>query len=106
MVLTPTFDVAGLFQVSPSATNQLTVRDGKLAMEMIGQPRLGDLQIPLDLLPFDLTGEVHKAVDEITNTVLLAELNDMLKAGSGGDAFNVTEVQTTPDYLIVKLQRK
>lgn len=106
MVLTPTFDVAGLFQVSPSATNQLTVRDGKLAMEMIGQPRLGDLQIPLDLLPFDLTGEVHKAVDEITNNVLLAELNDMLKAGSGGDAFDVMEVQTTPDYLIVKLQRK
>jgi hypothetical protein len=106
MVLTPTFDVAGLFQVAPSATNQLTVRDGKLAMAMIGQPRLGDLQVPLDLLPFDLTGEVHKAVDEITNNVLLAELNDNLKAGFGSDAFNITEVQTTPDYLMVKLQRK
>jgi hypothetical protein len=106
MVLTPTFDVAGFFQVSPSATNQLTVRDGKLAMEMIGQPRLGDLQVPLDLLPFDLTKEVHQAVDQITNSVLLAELNDNLKAGFGSDAFNITEVQTTSDYLMVKLQRK
>ena len=45
-------------------------------------------------------------VDEITNNVLLAELNDNLKAGFGSDAFNITEVQTTPDYLMVKLQRK
>ena len=55
--------------------------------------------MPLDLLPFDLTNEVHQAVDQITNNVLLAELNDNLKAGFGSDAFNITEVQTTSDYL-------
>ena len=65
MVLTPTFDVAGLFNVSPSATNQLSVQNGKLTMGMIGQPRLGDLQAPLDMLPFDLAGQVRQAVDQL-----------------------------------------
>lgn len=106
LILTPTFDVAGLFNVSPSANNQLAVRDGKLTMNMIGQPRLGDLLIPLDLLPFDLAGQVRQAVDRITNNVLLAELNDNLKAGFGADTFRVIEVQTDGDYLQVKLQRK
>ncbi|HMA33110.1 MAG TPA: hypothetical protein VKY74_01420 [Chloroflexia bacterium] len=106
MVLTPTFDVAGLFAISPSVTNQLAVQDGKLAMTMIGDPRLGDLQVPLDVLPFDLAGEVRQAVDKITNDVLLAELNTNLKAGFGNDAFTVVEVQTEGNYLLVKLERK
>lgn len=106
MILTPTFDVAGFFQVSPSVDNQLLVRDGKLAMTMLGQPRLGDLPLPLDLLPFDLAGEMRRAVDKITNMVLLSELNDNLKAGFGDDTFNVTEVGTAGDYLMITLQRK
>jgi len=104
--LTPTFDVAGLFQASPTADNQLEALDGKLAMHMIGQPRLGDLQVSPELLPFDLTSEVHKAVDQITNSVLLDELNSSIKSGFGSDTFNVVEVQTDGDYLAVKLQRK
>ncbi|HUS15967.1 MAG TPA: hypothetical protein VM536_13255 [Chloroflexia bacterium] len=106
MVLTPTFDVAGFFQLSPSVGNQLTLDRGKLAMHMLGEPRLGDLPIPIEFLPFDLAGEVRKAVDTITNNVLLAELNDNLRAGFGSDEFNVIEVQTQGDYLIVKLERK
>jgi hypothetical protein len=106
MVLTPTFDVAGLFNVSPSATNQLAVRNGKLTMSMIGQPRLGDLQAPLDLLPFDLAGQVRQAVDQLTNTVLLTELNDTVRTSFGSDAFDVSEVSTDNDYLQIKLLRR
>jgi hypothetical protein len=106
MVLTPTFDVAGLFNVSPSATNQLAVRNGKLTMSMIGQPRLGDLQAPLDMLPFDLAGQVRQAVDQLTNTVLLTELNDTVRSSFGSDAFDVSEVSTDNDYLQIKLLRR
>jgi hypothetical protein len=106
MVLTPTFDVAGLFNVSPSATKQLAVRNGKLTMSMIGQPRLGDLQAPLDLLPFDLAGQVRQAVDQLTNTVLLTELNDTVRTSFGSDAFDVSEVSTDNDYLQIKLLRR
>ena len=103
MVLTPTFDVAGLFNVSPSATNQFSVLNGKLTMGMIGQPRLGDLQAPLDLLPFDLAGQVRQAVDQLTNSVLLTELNDTVALELGSDAFDVTRSLTENDYLQIKL---
>lgn len=106
LVLTPTFDVAGFFQVSPTVNNQLSVQDGKLAMQMIGDPRLGDLQVPIDMLPFDLAGEVRRAVDRITNELLLTEVNTDLRAGFGNDTFDITEVQTAGDYLAIKLHRK
>jgi hypothetical protein len=106
LVMTPTFDVAGFFQVSPTTDNQLSVRDGKLAMNMVGDPRLGDLPVPISLLPFDLAGQIHQAVDQITNDVLLAELNNDLRAGFGSDTFDVIEVQTDGDYLALKLRRK
>ncbi len=105
MVLTPTFDVAGFFTISPSVNNQLSVQDGKLAMRMLGEPRLGDTQVPLGLLPFDLAGEVHQSVDDITNNVLLAELNTQLRAGFEGDSFRVTEVRTDGNYLAIQLRR-
>ncbi len=105
VVLTPTFDVAGFFTFSPSVNNQLSVKDGKLAMQMLGEPRLGDTQVPLNLLPFDLAGEVHQSVDQITNNVLLAELNTQLRAGFDGDSFRVTEVRTDGDYLEIRLRR-
>ncbi len=106
MVLTPTFDVAGLFQISPSVDNQLGVDNGVLTLQMLGNPRLGDLPIPIDMLPFNLDAQVHQAVDQITNDVLLAELNDDLRTGFGGDAFDITEVQTDGAYLAIKLRRR
>ena len=105
VVLTPTFDVAGFFTISPSVSNQLQVQNGKLAMHMLGEPRLGDLQVPIGLLPFDLSGEVRQSVDQITNDVLLAELNDSLHAGFGDDRFKVVNVLTDNDYLTITLRR-
>jgi hypothetical protein len=106
LVLTPTFDLAGWVTLSPSVNNQLRVQDGKLAMTMVGEPRLGDTALPLGLLPFDVAAEIRNAVNQITNNVLLAELNDNLKAGFGSDQFNITDVQTNGNYLLVKMRRK
>ena len=52
----PTFRVdAGLFQfdVNARVNNRLSVQDGQLVLTMVGDPQLGNLNVSLDVLPFD-----------------------------------------------------
>jgi hypothetical protein len=69
----------GSIPVNASVKNQLTVQDGKLVLDMVGDPQLGNLNLPLELLPFDLKGRVKEAIDKVNNDILIAEINQSLE---------------------------
>jgi hypothetical protein len=109
----PVFRVeVSFFGIGTSATmnaavsNQLSVQDGKLAVSMIGDPQLGNLDIPLDMLPFDLKGGIRDTVNRLNNEVLLARINESLEAGFGGTSFVVEGVTSDENGLTVQLKQR
>lgn len=109
MDLQPTFSADVGFtklQVSPAVKNQLTVQDGKLAINMVGDPQLGDLNVPLGLLPFDLNGRLREAVNKVNNDLLISEINKSLESSFGGGEFEVEGVTTSEVALTVRMKRK
>ena len=96
----------GNIPINASVKNQLTVQDGKLVLAMIGDPQLGNLNLPLELLPFDLKGRVKQAIDKVNNNVLIAEINQSLESGFGGSAFVVEGVTTNDSGMTIRLQQK
>ena len=105
MRLKPTFR-ATLVDVSATVMNQVVIENGAIALHMVGDPQIQDIQIPIDWLPFNLAGEIRSAVDRINNELLSAEINRQLAAGFGSDRFRIVDVTTTDDYLTVRLQEK
>ena len=105
MRLKPTFD-ATLVDVSATVVNQVAVENGAIALRMVGDPQIQDIQIPIDWLPFNLADEIRNAVDRINNELLSAEINRQLAAGFGSDRFRIVDVTTTDEYLTVRLQEK
>lgn len=105
MRLKPTFH-ATLVDVSATVINQVVIENGAIALHMVGDPQIQDIQIPIDWLPFNLAGEIRNAVDRINNELLSAEINRQLAAGFGSDRFRIVDVTTTDEYLTVRLQAK
>ncbi len=109
MDLQPTFNVsAGLVNLNVNAKvkNQLSVKDGQLAINTVGDPQLGDLNLPLEVLPFDLKSEVDQAVDKVNNDLLISEINKSLQAGFGGSDFAVQGVTTDDSGLTIRLEHR
>ena len=109
MDLQPTFNAdigIAKFDLNPAVKNNLTVQDGKLVISMLGDPQLGNLNLPLELLPFDLNGEVRKSVDKVNNDLLIAEINQALESGFGGNSFTVEGVTTTDTNMTVRLVQR
>jgi hypothetical protein len=105
MRLKPTFH-ATLVDVSATVMNQVVIENEEIALHMVGDPQIQDIQIPIDWLPFNLAGEIRSAVDRINNELLSAEINRQLAAGFGSDRFRIVDVITTDEYLTVRLQAK
>jgi hypothetical protein len=109
MDLQPTFAVDLFFttpEVSPAIQNRLSVQNGELVINMVGDPQLGDLNLPLELLPFDLNSQIRQAVDRINNDLLIAEINQSLQSGFGGSDFVVEGVITNDTGLTIRLQHR
>jgi hypothetical protein len=107
--MSPTFNVdAGFFNfdVPTDVENQITTRDGEVAISMVGNPKLGELTVPIDLLPFDLDARIHKAVDKVNNDVLATEMNSALVRGFHGGEFTVESVSTGENGITVRLREK
>jgi hypothetical protein len=107
MDLYPTFRLGVLFfdiDINATVRNQLSVQEGKLVINMVGDPQLGDLNIPLEQLPFDLKGSITTAVDRINNDLLISEINRSLHAGFGDSEFEVEGVTTTDNGMIIRMQ--
>jgi hypothetical protein len=109
MDIQPTFYVnLGFFEFDTTAIvrNQLAVEDGELVIKMVGDPQLGNMDVPLDMLPLDLKGTVSSAVDRINNEVLISEINQSLISGFGGTDFAVYGLSTENDRLAIRLRQK
>jgi len=107
--MSPTFNVdAGFFNfdVPTEVDNQIAMQEGEVAIGMVGNPRLGQLTVPIDLLPFDLEGRIHEAVDSVNNDIVSAELNDALIRGFKGGEFLVESVTTTEEGITIRLKAK
>lgn len=86
--------------------NELTVQNGKLVITTIGDPQLGNLNLPLELLPFDLNTSVKQAIDKVNNDLLISEINSSLQSGFGGTNFTVEGVTTDDSGMTIRLQHK
>jgi hypothetical protein len=109
MALLPTFRVdAGFFQFNVNARvdNRLSVQDGGLAIAMIGDPQLGDLNVSLGILPFDLEGTIRQAVDRVNNELLLSEINTAARPSLESANFEMASVATDENALTVRLKHK
>ena len=105
--LMPTFRVdAGLFQfdVNARVNNRLSVQDGKLVLTMVGDPQLGDLNVSLDVLPFDLPGMIRRAVDRLNNNLLLEQINANIKPSLDAANFRIDGLITNNNGLTVSLK--
>lgn len=92
-------------RLSPQVKNQISVQDGKLVINMVGDPILGDLSLPLSFLPFDLDAEIRNAVDRVNNDVMIAEINQSLQSGFGGTDFIVEGVTTDNSGMTVRMRQ-
>jgi hypothetical protein len=109
LMMSPLFNVdAGFFNfdVPAEVDNQITAQEGEIAIAMVGNPKLGELTVPLDLLPFDLEGRLHQAVDKVNNDILSTELNDALVSGFKGGEFVVESVTTDEFGVTIRLRAK
>jgi hypothetical protein len=105
--LMPTFRMdAGLFQfdVNARVNNRLSVQDGKLVLTMVGDPQLGDLNVSLDVLPFDLPGMIRQAVDRLNNNLLLEQINANIKPSLDAANFRIDGLVTDNNGLTVSLK--
>jgi hypothetical protein len=105
MRLQPTFHAA-VVDVSATVENNVRLDSGQLALQMNGDPKIQDIPIPLDWLPFNLPQQVREGVDRINNELLSSELNRQISAGFGSNQFRITAITTDENTITFKLKRK
>lgn len=106
MDLQTNFKLDALFvqlDLQAAVQNQLSVKEGQLAINMVGDPQLGNLNVPLHMLPIDLHRSVTQAVDKVNNDLLMSEINERLRTGFGDSGFVVEGAHTTETALEVYL---
>lgn len=92
--------------ISAFIKNQVSVQDGELVVNMVGDPQLGNLSLPLDALPFNLKDAVRGAVDRVNNDILVAEMNKTFKASLTGTDFYLDSVATDERNIYLRLKTK
>lgn len=92
--------------VTAAVKNQINVADGKLVMNMVGDPQLGNLNLPLDALPFNLKGEIARAVDSVNNGLVVAEMNKFLDNSLTGTDFFLDGVTTDDQSITLRLRQR
>ncbi len=109
MDLRPVFKVSAFFvqfDVNAVVMNDLSVKDGKLALAMVGDPQLGNFDVPLGLLPFDLNKTITDAVNQINNELLATELNESIRGSVNGSTFTIETVTTTGTEMVVGMSEQ
>lgn len=109
MDLQPTFNVDtgfGSFQLNPIVKNQLSIQNGELALNMVGDLQLGNLNLALEFLPFNLKDEITRAIDRVNNEVLISQINRSLVSGFGDEKFEVEAVTTDNSSMTIRLRER
>ncbi len=92
--------------VTAAIKNQISVQDGKLVINMVGDPQVGNLNLPLDALPFNLKDEMRRAVDSVNNGLVVTEMNKFLDASLTGTNFGLDGVTTDDQNVTLRLRQK
>ena len=107
--MSPTFNVdVGFFNfdVPTEVDNQIVMEQGEVTIGMVGNPRLGELTVPVNMLPFDLEARIKEAVDGVNNDIVAAELNDALIRGFEGSDFVVESLTTSEEGITIRLRAR
>ncbi|MEO5952660.1 MAG: hypothetical protein ABIQ44_09370 [Chloroflexia bacterium] len=95
------------FDVNARVDNRISIgENGTLLLGMIGDPQLGDLNVSLDFLPFDLKSTIRQAVNNVNNNLLIAEINEAARPTINGTRFGMDNVTTTDDALTIRLTKR
>jgi hypothetical protein len=94
------------FNTSASVSNQISAQNGKIAINMVGQPKIADITVPIDALPFNLSDDITKAVDKVNNDIIAAQLNDVLQANLTGTDLTLDTITTDESSLTLHLKEK
>jgi hypothetical protein len=94
------------FSTSAGIANHISAQDGKIAINMQGRPQLGDLTVPIDMLPFNLSDKVTSAIDRVNNDVIAAQLNSTLDANLQGSSLYLDAITTDGGSLTLHLKQK
>jgi hypothetical protein len=62
--------------------------------------------VPINLLPFDLEGEITRVVNRVNNDTIVTEINQSLQSGFGGTDFAVEGVTTDDSGMTIRLQQR
>jgi len=100
--------VAGFFSFSTSAgiTNRISAQNGKIVINMEGQPQLANITVPIDALPFNLSDRITAAVNRVNNDVIARQLNDTLDANLAGTNLYLDAITTDDTSLTLHLKQK
>jgi hypothetical protein len=94
------------FNTSAGITNRISAQDGKIVINTQGRPQLGDLTVPIDMLPFNLSDKVTSAIDRVNNDVIAAQLNSTLDANLQGTNLYLDAITTDGGSLTLHLKQK
>ena len=99
---------AGFFSFSTSAgiTNRISAQNGKVVINMEGQPQLANITVPIDALPFNLSDRITAAVNRVNNDVIARQLNDTLDANLAGTNLYLDAITTDDTSLTLHLKQK
>jgi hypothetical protein len=73
---------------------------------MVGDPQIGNLNVPLDLLPGNLKEDLKGAVDRVNNAIVATELNQPLEAATAGTNLAVDGVTTSDAEMVISLRQR
>jgi hypothetical protein len=96
----------GSYDLSATIMNQVLVEGERLAVNMVGDPQIGNLRLPLEVLPFNLKDEVAKVVNSLNNNMLTAELNQPLEASLSGANLAIEGVITSEEAMSIRLRER
>jgi len=108
MDLQAEFHLEALFvqvDLSAAVKNQVTVQGGKVVVGMVGDPQIGNLSVPLDLLPGNLKDDLKQAVDRVNNAIIASELNRPLESATAGTNLAVDGVTTNSAEMVINLRQ-
>jgi hypothetical protein len=92
--------------LSAAVKNQVTVQDGKVVVGMVGDPQIGNLNVPLDLLPGNLKEDLKGAVDRVNNAIIATELSQPIEAATAGTSLAIDGVATNDAEMVLSLRQR
>lgn len=92
--------------ISAVVKNQISVKEGKVVLNMIGDPQLGNLNLPIEALPFNLKDEITRAVDNVNNGLVGTEINEMVESSLTGTDLFLDGITTNESSITLRLRQR